>query len=152
MAEAADEITRLRARVKELEKERDRLAGSLAVCGVIAREGDGTCLPEYETDSVAAVRELRARVTELERFWTPVTESLPPFDVPVWLIDTDGNIWIGARSDSEDGWLWGRCYDGWYYCNRGLWLASCVETDDAYHPTHWANLPQPPKHVKELNQ
>lgn len=52
------EIERLRA-------ERDRLAGSLAACGVVAREGDGVVLPEYETDSLAAVRKLRAERDEL---------------------------------------------------------------------------------------
>jgi hypothetical protein len=65
--EAADAIRELRAANSALGdtihlawNERDRLAGSLAVCGVIAHEGDGTCLPEYETDSVLAVRKLRA--------------------------------------------------------------------------------------------
>jgi hypothetical protein len=65
--EAADAIRELRAANSALGdtihlawNERDRLAGSLAVCGVIAHEGGGTCLPEYETDSVLAVRKLRA--------------------------------------------------------------------------------------------
>jgi hypothetical protein len=43
----------------------------------------------------------------------------------------------------DDGWLWGRCYDGWYY-SKGRWLTSRVETDADYRPTHWAHLPEPP--------
>jgi hypothetical protein len=96
-----------------------------------------------EASATDEITRLRARIAELERFWTPVTESLPDLDVPVWL--TDGKvIWIGARSDSEDGWLWGHCYDGWCY-SKGLWLTSRVDTDDDYRPTHWAHLPRPPK-------
>jgi FtsZ-binding cell division protein ZapB len=131
MQEAADEITRLRARVKELEEECRKL------------DADAANEKAERESWQALASKLEARIAELERFWIPVTESLPPFDVPVWLIDKNKNIWIGARSDSEDGWLWGHCYDGWFY-SKGLWLTSRVDTDDNYHPTHWAHLPEPP--------
>lgn len=54
-----------RAEIERLRIERNRLAESLSVCGVIARGGDDTCLPEYETDSVIAVRVMRAEVERL---------------------------------------------------------------------------------------
>jgi hypothetical protein len=88
------------------------------------------------------VSKLRARVEKLERFWTPVSESLPSFDVPVWL--TDGKvIWIGARTDDPEGWLWGKTYGTEHY-SRGQWVADDIEVDEDYRPTHWSHLPQPP--------
>jgi hypothetical protein len=120
--------TRLRGAEDEAQSLRDRVAKLVK---------DRTCLR-------AKAKRLTASVEKLARFWIPVTEALPPLEVPVWLIDKDKNIWIGARSDSEDGWLWGRCYDGWYY-SKGRWLTSRVETDEDYRPAHWAHLPQPPE-------
>jgi hypothetical protein len=130
MKKPADEITRLRARVAELTKECTSLRGK--------------------------VKRLTARAAKLERFWTPVTESLPPAKVPVWLIDKNREIWIGTRPDDKDIWKWGEwtSTNGFvHYCSDQGWYAMKIEKEDVcYRPTHWALLPQPPKRVKELNQ
>ena len=86
---------------------------------------------------------LKARIAELEaeRRWIPVTERLPEIGVPVWLIYGD-QIWIGARCDAGDVWLWGKCYDR-PWIEDGIWKCD-AETDDEYTVTSWMSLPAPP--------
>jgi hypothetical protein len=94
-----------------------------------------------EASAPDEITRLRARIAELERFWIPVTEALPPLEVPVWLTDRFG-IWIGARTDDPEGWLWGKTYGTEYY-SRGQWVANDIEVEDD-RPTHWAHLPRLP--------
>lgn len=76
--------------------------------------------------------------------WTPVTEQLPDFGVPVWLHEA-GIIFVGERSEDADGWLWAKCYDSHYYDNAaGRWKSFSAEIDAAYEPSHWMPLPEPP--------
>jgi hypothetical protein len=117
--EAADEIDHLRARVEELKKERASLNSK--------------------------VKRLKARVEKLERFWTPVTESLPPAKVPVWLIDKDKNVWIGTYIDDGDSWKWASTNGLVCYVSDQGWYAMETRKDAYYRPTHWAHLSQPPK-------
>lgn len=80
--------------------------------------------------------------------WRRIDEAndatLPPMDIPVWLVEGEGPlaIFIGGRaSDGEGGWLWGRCYlMPWHDGRR--WDGE-IEQDDAYHPSHWMPLPEP---------
>jgi hypothetical protein len=74
--------------------------------------------------------------------WIPVTERLPEMDVPVWLAEA-GDIYVGGRSDSGDGWLWCNCYCSHYFTDKG-WACGDMEMDDDYQPTHWMPLPEPP--------
>jgi hypothetical protein len=81
------------------------------------------------------------------RKWVRTEEGLPPLDLPVWMFLADtGQIVIGCRSEAEEGWLWGECYDGdyWWDNEKRIWKADNCEQDDDYQPTHWQYLPQPP--------
>lgn len=72
---------------ERLRGERDRLAGSLAVCGVVAREGNGAVLPEYETDSLTAVRKQH---DEIERLRAMLAASAAESDrLRGWLFSAD---------------------------------------------------------------
>jgi chromosome segregation ATPase len=52
---------------------------------------DAAGIQQREAEAVELVN-LRARVAESKRFWTVVSNSLPPLEVPAWLVDTDKNI------------------------------------------------------------
>lgn len=80
--------------------------------------------------------------------WISVDTELPPLDLPVWLYFPDiRQPIIGCRSD-DDGWLWGRCYDDyWYDPDKGTWRTTTCDTDD-YHPSHWRRLPEPPQNKR----
>jgi hypothetical protein len=73
--------------------------------------------------------------------WIAVSELLPEMDRPVWLVDASGHVWIGARGDTGDGWLWGNAYDSLYRDVAGNIESSDNEADDDYQPTHWHELP-----------
>jgi hypothetical protein len=76
--------------------------------------------------------------------WIPVTDQLPDFGVPVWLHEA-GIMYVGERSEDADGWLWAKCYDSHYYDKtEGRWKSFSADIDDAYEPTHWMPLPEPP--------
>jgi len=78
--------------------------------------------------------------------WSPVSDdNIPELDTPVWMIVPTSwgpSMMIGARVNSELGWLWARCYQvpGYY---DGKWDIDDAEEDDL-EPTHWQPLPQPP--------
>jgi hypothetical protein len=76
--------------------------------------------------------------------WKKCEDELPPFDLPVWIHLPGGQIIIGERSNSTDGWLWGNCYGNAYF-HDGAWVSNECEIDDDYEPTHWQPLPQPAK-------
>ena len=76
--------------------------------------------------------------------WIAVGERLPEMDVPVWLYE-GGTLYIGARGDGEDGWLWGKCYSIPYARHDGSFDMSDCEQDDDYQPTHWQPLPPAPR-------
>lgn len=76
--------------------------------------------------------------------WIDCKKELPPFDLPVWAILANGQMIIAERSTSTDGWLWGNCYGSAYFY-EGAWLSTECAIDDDYEPTHWQQLPLPPK-------
>lgn len=80
--------------------------------------------------------------------WISVTEQLPDIDVPVWLHEPGRGIWIGARADDSDGWLWGASYSGAIYQDNatraGCWEIRDLEIDNDYRPTFWMAMPDPP--------
>lgn len=95
----------------------------------------------------------KAKLEFLSGMWTLWTEivkkdssTLPPLDVPVWLFLPDvQQLVIGCRSDDGDGWLWGRCYDDFYYDKDAqIWKTDTCDTDD-YNPSAWMPLPYPPR-------
>ena len=75
--------------------------------------------------------------------WTRCDETLPELDKLVWLADTE-RIWIGARADDVDGWVWARAYGDPDWHKSSGWFTNELEADDD-HPTHWAPLPDPPE-------
>ena len=74
--------------------------------------------------------------------------SLPPLDSPVWLHEPGRGIWIGARADMGDGWLWGNPYGSHFYAEstsgKGTWRFAENQVDEDYRPTSWAPLPTAP--------
>jgi hypothetical protein len=77
--------------------------------------------------------------------WISVSERLPEMDLPVWLVEGD-RVWVGARGDDGEGWVWGNSYGSHYWDkSAGKWTAFDNECDDDYQPTHWQALPEPPK-------
>lgn len=100
-----------------------------------------TCGCDPYADKVIAA--LRGESSE---GWISVNDRLPAFHVPVWLCE-EGRMFIGARCDESDGWLWGHCYDS-QYLDNGVWRSDCIEADDDYQPTHWMALPSPPPSQK----
>lgn len=74
--------------------------------------------------------------------WNRIADKLPDLDIPVWLWGPNDGIWIGARTDDGDGYLWGLSYGSQYRDNDG-WKSEDLETDD-YRPTHWMPLPNIP--------
>lgn len=81
-------------------------------------------------------------------FWTPVAAVLPDLGVPVWLYEPGRSMWVGAREDTGDGWLWGNTYGSHYYAESsrgvGRWAYHDNEQDDDYAPTFWMPLPLAP--------
>jgi hypothetical protein len=81
-------------------------------------------------------------------FWVPVASALPAMDMPVWLYAPDRGIWVGARLDLGDGWMWGNTYGTHYYAETsgavGAWRCHDNEVDDDYLPTMWMPLPLAP--------
>ena len=76
--------------------------------------------------------------------WIQIEKQLPPMEVPVWLYMPDiGQPVIGCRSDGDDGWVWCRCYDDFWFAD-GEWKTGTAEEEDA-HPSHWMALPCPPQ-------
>lgn len=78
--------------------------------------------------------------------WTQITDdegTLPPLEVPVWLVDETRNPWIGCRTMDDDGWMWASCYDDWYFDRHGEWKTNTADCYDLA-PTHWQYLPEPP--------
>lgn len=67
IADLRNDVLRVTMERDALRAEVERLAGSLAACGVVAHGGDGTVLPQYETDSLRAVRAINARLAAAER-------------------------------------------------------------------------------------
>ena len=72
--------------------------------------------------------------------------TLPPLEVPVWLIEKD-SVFIGCRTivedDEEDDrltWLWGVCTGYWYDGKEQKWIAEDIELEDLY-PVFWMELP-----------
>jgi len=91
--------------------------------------------------------------------WIKITDhpdSLPPFDVPVWVVVNQEiaghtkrrNILVACRENDADGWLWCRCWDHAYFDDNSIsgphWVAENPEIDDM-QPTHWMQLPDPPQ-------
>jgi hypothetical protein len=80
--------------------------------------------------------------------WIPVAVALPEMDVPVWLYEPSRGIWVGARGDTGDGWLWGNTYGSHYHATttggKGYWRCHDNDADDDYSPTFWMALPEPP--------
>jgi hypothetical protein len=81
-------------------------------------------------------------------FWMPVVAALPGMDMPVWLYAPDRGIWVGARSDLGEGWMWGNTYGSHYYAETsggvGVWRCHDNEVDEDYQPTMWMPLPVAP--------
>lgn len=75
--------------------------------------------------------------------WHKVSDKLPPLNVPVWLFGKSiPGPYLGERVDTSEGWLWALIYDAPWYGDEG-WTCHSSELDDV-HPTHWANLIEPP--------
>lgn len=83
--------------------------------------------------------------------WVSVDDidRLPQMGMPVWLYEPGRRIWVGARDETSDGWLWGNTYGSHYYAEtgggNGTWRCNDNEVDDDYSPTHWMSLPAPPQ-------
>lgn len=80
--------------------------------------------------------------------WIKCSESLPPFNIPVWLAQKDTpKIFIGLRDDGDaDGWVWCKSYYVPYFSEpKQEWESDDAEFDDDYQPTHWMPLPTPPR-------
>ena len=75
--------------------------------------------------------------------WIEIEDQLPDLEIPVWLWGPEDGIWIGARTDDGDGYLWGSSYGSQYRDANGCWKSEDMEVDD-YHPTHWMPLPNIP--------
>jgi len=74
--------------------------------------------------------------------WIKVSELLPDEDVPVWVHDGKGQIWIGGRSIVDDcDWAWCNCYHSIYQDSDGSWKANNIEWDDNYTVVEWQPLP-----------
>ena len=81
--------------------------------------------------------------TATRNVWIPIESELPPLEMPVWLyLPNIRQPVIGFRSDGGEGWLWCRCYDGFWY--DGEWKADISEDEDD-KPSHWMPLPVPPE-------
>lgn len=66
-------------------------------------------------------------------------EELPPLEQIVFLDLGNGSVILGARTDCDDGWLYGNCYGNvWWDGNK--WDGD-VEVDDDYQPVRWHPLP-----------
>lgn len=77
--------------------------------------------------------------------WRSVKDELPPLEKPVWV--SDGvKIWVGGRTydDVENNWLWAQCDDNQFWFSGIIWDCD-LYVNDAYEPTHWQLLPEPPK-------
>ena len=95
---------------------------------------------QYHKQLLAVEAELAA--VRASQQWRPL-ETLPPLEVPIWLYE-HGDIYIGMRADSGEGWLWSKCYSiPWYNAKDG-WTEGDPEEDDDYQPTFWMPLPEPP--------
>jgi hypothetical protein len=72
--------------------------------------------------------------------------TLPPLDMPVWLIEADEVIFIGCRTiveeDDVDGylWLWALCTSYYHSSKEQQWKCDDADCDD-YNPTAWMYLP-----------
>ena len=81
-------------------------------------------------------------------YWTPVAAGLPALGMPVWLYEPGRGIWVGARADTGDGWLWGNTYGSHYYAETtggaGAWQCFDNDEGDDYGPTFWMPLPEAP--------
>ena len=79
------------------------------------------------------------------RIDTENESTLPPLEVPVWLIEKN-NIFIGCRTDfyetgEEDRtWLWARCESYWYDSSKHQWVVDDTDLED-YQPIAWMELP-----------
>lgn len=93
-----------------------------------------------QSDHLAALDAERAKVPQ----WVSVDERLPDIDVPVWLYEPGRGAWVGCRSDSGEGWLWGNTYGNHSLRADGSWSAWGHEVDDDYRPTFWQPLPALP--------
>jgi len=80
--------------------------------------------------------------------WTPVEAGLPALYMPVWLYEPGRGIWIGARGDAGDGWLWGSTNGSHYYAETtggvGAWRFREIDVSHDYRPTFWMPLPMAP--------
>lgn len=79
--------------------------------------------------------------------WIPVAERLPEMDTPVWLYEPGRGAWVGERSDTGDGWLWGNTYGSHFMRKDGTWSATDNDQDADYQPTHWMPLPVLPSNA-----
>jgi len=75
--------------------------------------------------------------------WIKCEDRLPELDTTVWIRMPGDQMIVAERSSSTDGWEWGNCYGSQYFSD-GVWACAQCELDDAYDPTHWMPLPQPP--------
>lgn len=106
--------------------------------------GDWRYVPSEDDCNPDPAYEREPLFTARPSGWISVEAVLPDLDVPVFLWDGE-DVWVGARGDDADGWLWGTTY-GNHYWNRKMqrWETSDNEADDDYQPTHWMPLPGPP--------
>jgi len=106
----------------------------------VAADDPDECVAEYRAAMSAAPAP--------PPHWTPVAAGLPALGMPVWLYEPGRGIWVGARADTGDGWLWGNTYGSHYYAETtggaGAW--QCFDNDDGddYGPTFWMPLPEAP--------
>jgi hypothetical protein len=79
--------------------------------------------------------------------------TLPPLELPVWLLE--GNtIFIGCRTgiiDDSGTWMWALCTSYYYSSREQQW--KCDDTDiDDYNPTAWTYLPNVTDLLSQLNK
>jgi hypothetical protein len=165
---AADAITDLQSRVKELD--------ALSVTNIMVEVvpwGDGMGEEVYakslddvfkvlnrlseQAEELASVQAERdALRQELEAIrgqepgWISAAERQPELDTPVWLFEPGRGMWVGELSYTGDGWLYVNTYGSHYSRPDGTWSSTSNDVDDDYQPTHWKPLPLPPS-PKENN-
>ena len=92
------------------------------------------CQEDELNDIIKAVKEMDA-----PDGWTPVSEKLPEHENNVLAV-LDGQVrvmcYLTIRHSGEYLKVWAMVYDA---------LGGDAHFDDEYHPTHWMEIPKPPK-------